>query len=94
VIRELATAANPVWPVRRKIEVTGAKITGQLDLTGAHLSVPLLLVKCYFEEPPVLIDVSAPEVSFKGSQVWNLDATGIIVHGDLILGRSSPELGK
>ncbi|HEX8864274.1 MAG TPA: hypothetical protein VF821_01340, partial [Lentzea sp.] len=52
-IRDLLRA-NDLDPIG--IQVTGARITGQLDLINVQASTSLDLTDCVFDEPPLLRD--------------------------------------
>jgi hypothetical protein len=70
---------------RAGIKILGARIVGGLDL--AHVRVPFALTmrKCSIAERIVLVGTEIPYRDLNGSYVSEIDANGIIVHGDLEL---------
>jgi hypothetical protein len=61
----------------RGVRVVGARVTGLLDLTNLQTSASLELDKCVFEEPPSLCDTELRSLTFDGSTLPGLDASGL-----------------
>lgn len=61
----------------RGIQVVGARITGQLDLSFIRTSTPLRLDNCLFEEPVALHDTELPALSLDGSTLPALGAENL-----------------
>jgi hypothetical protein len=50
VLRALCANARPDWKVKGRILLTGGRVKGNLDLSGAHLTHPLRFTDCEFED--------------------------------------------
>ncbi|MEU0885821.1 hypothetical protein ABZ345_45215 [Lentzea sp. NPDC005914] len=59
------------------VRLTGARITGELDLEFVRTYVPLLLDDCVFEEPLSLLRTELPALSLDGSTLPGLVAEGV-----------------
>lgn len=73
-IRELLRASD-LDPLG--VRLTGARITGELDLEFVHATVPLLLDNCVFDERLSLFSAELPALSLDGSTLPSLDAEGL-----------------
>src|SRR5260221_5051534 len=49
LLRELCTGHRQ-WDVKDRIRMSGGRVDGRLDLSGAHLAHPLHFTHCVFEE--------------------------------------------
>jgi hypothetical protein len=95
VIYALATGMSPGWAVSaRGIWVIGAKIIGQLDFGGAHVRYRLALVRCYVEEPLLLVDASTRSISLAGSHLIGIQAERLTVTGSLFLNEGFTAKGE
>jgi hypothetical protein len=67
------------------IRLLGARITGKLNL--AHVTVPfaLTLRNCSLLERITFEDMALPELDLSGSYTGEIDAEGIVVHGNLLM---------
>ncbi|SEQ28325.1 hypothetical protein SAMN05216188_102643 [Lentzea xinjiangensis] len=59
------------------LQVSGARITGQLALDFFQSTMPLLLDDCLFEEPLSLFHTELPGLSLDGSTMPRVDAEGL-----------------
>jgi hypothetical protein len=69
----------------RALKLTGARITGALDLQAATLACPLMLSDCSFEQPINLQEAQALAVRLPGSHLLGLNAQQLTTQGDLEL---------
>jgi len=69
----------------RSVWITGARITGDIDLEAATLLCPLTLAECHFDAPIALNQGSAQEISLSGSYLPGLSAGQLVTRGDLEL---------
>ncbi|MFE2106986.1 oxidoreductase [Kitasatospora sp. NPDC059463] len=74
--------AGPAGPVR-VLYLTGARITGRLDLRGLTAAGELRLEGCYFEEQVVLRDATLRSTSLSGCRVPGIDGWLLKVDGNL-----------
>jgi hypothetical protein len=61
----------------RGVRVSGARVTGVLDLTNLQTSASLELDDCVFEKAPSLCDTELRSLTFDGSTLPGLDASGL-----------------
>jgi hypothetical protein len=73
LLRELCTG-NRQWSVKDRIRVTGGRVEGRLDLSGAHLAHPLAFTGCSFEEIDLRGARAEKSLSWTGEQ----DAAGAV----------------
>ncbi|MGH3924216.1 MAG: hypothetical protein ACRDTT_15365, partial [Pseudonocardiaceae bacterium] len=94
VIRALLVGQRPVdkqqeneqGPGRSPaVFLSGARITGQLDLRGINFEVPLLLQGCAFDEPPVIADSISRSVRLYGCHLPGVQGDWLKCTGDLHL---------
>src|ERR1700716_2121400 len=85
VIRDLLLGRHGDRLDPRGLRVTGARITGQLDLTGLHSPIALALNRCWFEQVLVAGNAHLPSLQLTGSHIPALDADGLRVDGSLFL---------
>jgi adhesin HecA-like repeat protein len=76
------------------VRVHGARITGTLDLTHVPATVGVELRGCFFEHPLLLVGARLPWLALAGSQLPALDADGLVVNGDLLLGEGFTVAGR
>jgi hypothetical protein len=70
---------------RREVQVYGAKITDNLDLSYATVPFPLVLLRCLLTADAKLTHVRIPELALNGSHTRCLLAEGAEVKGNLLL---------
>ncbi|MEW2134192.1 oxidoreductase [Streptomyces sp. NPDC005435] len=75
------------------LRLTGARISGQLNLAGAQIAHAFWLEDCWFEESVDLSGASAQSIAIVGSRVPGVEAGMIRVEGRLDLRRSQLEGG-
>ena len=68
------------------IEILGARIVGRLDLSHVRVPFALTMRKCTIGERIGLVETDIPHIDLNGSYVSEIDAEGLIVHGDLNMG--------
>jgi hypothetical protein len=86
LLYELLAGGNGPKDIRpRALKLTGARITGTLDLEAATLTCPLSLDRCYFDQPINLREAHAPAVSLSGCHMPGLDAEQFQTQGNLVL---------
>ncbi|MDW4911321.1 oxidoreductase [Streptomyces sp. ADMS] len=71
------------------LRVSGARITGRLDLAGAQIEHMFRLENCSFDEPPSLYEAVTRTVAFVDCRLPALDAGMARVEGRLDLRRST-----
>jgi hypothetical protein len=69
----------------RAVRLCGASITGTLDLEGRTLACPLLLERCWLDEPASLDDAVAGMIRFSDCHVPGLSARRLRTTGNLEL---------
>jgi hypothetical protein len=72
-------------PSNRGIRITGAWITGKLDLQNTKLSFPLAFERCVFQDDIDLHDADIRSLSFSGTQTRTINGNGLCVAHDLIM---------
>lgn len=70
------------------LRLTGARITGRMELGGASLARSLWLEQCYFEEPPDFADARTRTIRIVDSFVPGFNALNVQIDGQLDLNRS------
>jgi len=71
---------------RRGLHLTGARITGSLNLSDAVFQGPLVLRSCQFTDRPVLDRVRAPLLDLRNSQFpFGLSADDLRIDGHFVL---------
>ncbi|MFF3453863.1 oxidoreductase [Streptomyces sp. NPDC002730] len=70
---------------RPALRLTGARITGMLDLRFASVPHPVLLTDCRFDEAPLLRGAQTRELTLTGCELPGLDAHSAQIDGRLIL---------
>ena len=94
VIRDLLVGRRPVnerpenehGPGQSpSVFLSGARITGQLDLRGIDFEPPLLLQECEFEKPLVITDSLSRSVRLYGCQLPGVQGAWLRCAGDLHL---------
>jgi hypothetical protein len=65
--------------------LSGARITGQLDLRGLNFAPPLLLQQCAFEKPLVLADSMSQSIRLYGCRLPGMEGSWLKCAGDLHL---------
>jgi len=74
------------WPVHASgIQIRGARITGNLNLRGCEVLVPLWLQASAIEGAVVLADARTQGLTFEATHVRSLNATRAQIQGDLYL---------
>ncbi len=94
VIRDLLVGRRPVDQQQEKTEgagsspsvfISGAWITGQLDLRGINFEPPLLLQGCGFEQPLIITDSMSRSVRLYGCHLPGVQGAWLKCQGDLHL---------
>jgi hypothetical protein len=67
------------------IAVLGARVVGGLNVSYVRVPFALVIRKCSIAERIILKGTEIPHLDFDGSSVKEIDAEGLIVHGDLDL---------
>ncbi len=67
------------------LQLTGARIEGELDFHGCEIKRPLFLTNCLFEKSLILRDARTSTVRLDGSCIGNIDAQRARVAGSLYL---------
>lgn len=66
-----------------RLNIGGARITGELDLTGARVETPIHVRRCVFTSAPRLDHAELASVNLDGCTMPGLEADGARVSGDL-----------
>lgn len=69
----------------RALRLTGATITGPVDLTGSHLDFPVELRECHFDEPLRLAEAQLGSLRLPGCRLPHLDARQLRTSGNVEL---------
>jgi hypothetical protein len=86
VIRSLLLGACPVAPgFQAGLMLTGAHISGQLELAYARIECPVVLHECEFTEQIDLYGARLGHISLRGSHLNGLFASHSIIEGTLSL---------
>lgn len=94
VIAALLLGAHNGQPgVVARLRLTGARISGRLDLAGAELTHALWLETCWFDEPVNLLGASTRTLVFTGSRIPGVEADSARVEGNFSLRRAVVEGG-
>lgn len=83
--REPGPAGGRLQPVK----LSGARITGTLDLEACKLLRPLLLLDCHFDDPVNLKETEAISIRIPGCHIPSISARQIRTTGSLELNDSS-----
>lgn len=83
----LGAGADPAPGDRPALRLTGARITGSLDLRFAEIAVPVVLADCRFDEVPLLHGARLRELALPGSSLPGLAADMAQIDGLLVLSR-------
>ncbi|MFH9672361.1 oxidoreductase [Streptomyces sp. NPDC017405] len=70
---------------RPALRLSGARITGRLDLSFAEITVPVVLADCRFDEVPLLQGARMRELALPGSRLPGLAADTARIDGRLVL---------
>lgn len=82
---ELATTLLAPPPGARELRLRGARVTGELRMVGAHVSVPVELSGCVFDTVPDLRMAEFAGLALTGCRVPGLQAGNLRVTADLLL---------
>ena len=85
LLAELLTQPDQGMQRPRALRLTGARITGRLDLEGAELVRPVLLSDCWFDDPVTLAEAKAMTIRLPGCHLPVLQAAQLITRGNLEL---------
>lgn len=81
-LAELLLGGSPGTAGRiARLNIEGAHITGQLDLTSARIETQLRLRRCIFESKPLLDHADLLSLNLDGSTLPGIEADGIRVAG-------------
>lgn len=85
LVREVCLGKHKQAPLEaRGINIKGARIVGELDLSWTELRIPLKFEKCYFDSPIKLIQARTKTIEFTGSFMrYGLDGGGLHADGDI-----------
>lgn len=83
----LGAGADPAPGDRPALRLTGARITGSLDLRFAEIAMPVVLADCRFDEVPLLHGARLRELALPGSSLPGLAADTAQIDGRLVLSR-------
>lgn len=94
-VRFLALGGDCESPVHhRGIQLSGAYITGNIDLTNATLTCSLVLKNCWLEEAPVFVHTKMTGLlSLRGSRVPGIDAQGLRAQSSVVLDQGFESMG-
>ncbi|SOE06781.1 oxidoreductase [Streptomyces sp. Ag109_G2-15] len=94
VIAALVLGAGTAQPgVAACLKLSGARISGHLDLAGVEIGNPIWFEDCWFEEGVDLFGASTHSIAIVGSRVPGVEAGSIRMEGRLDLRRSRLESG-
>ncbi|MFB9681774.1 hypothetical protein [Streptosporangium vulgare] len=85
IVRMLLGARERLAGQTPGMHLSGARITGRLDLSYAEVQHPLILTKCEFEEAPVFTGARTGLVDLAASQAPGLQAVDAVIGGALRL---------
>ena len=86
VLRALCTGACQKWPVKNRIRMAGGRVSGPLDLSGAHLAYALRFTGCVFEDRVDLTRARADKpVEWEGGQIDSILADHFSSATDLVI---------
>ncbi|GAA1224639.1 hypothetical protein GCM10009665_13580 [Kitasatospora nipponensis] len=91
--RLLLAGPGPVPGTVRGLKLTGALITGRLDLAGGVIESFVELRGCHFDTGVLLSEARAGTVRFDGCWFPRLDASRLATAGDLVLARCTVASG-
>ncbi|MFD7491055.1 oxidoreductase [Streptomyces sp. NPDC059832] len=83
----LGAGADPAPGDRPALRLTGARVTGRLDLQFAEIPVPVVLDECRFDEVPLLRGARIRELVLTGCALPGLAADAAQIDGRLVLSR-------
>lgn len=81
----LGAGPEPAPGERPALRLSGASVTGRLDLRFAEISAPIVLTDCDFDESPLLQGARFRELSLTGCALPGLTADMAQVDGRLVL---------
>ncbi|WP_258053475.1 hypothetical protein [Streptomyces sp. Ru72] len=94
VIAALLLGANTAQPgAVARLRLTGARISGPLDLAGAQIAHALWMKACWFEEAVNLLGASTQALVFTDSRIPGIEADSARIEGNFSLRRSVVEGG-
>jgi hypothetical protein len=79
--------ADPGSGARARLMLSGARITGSLDLTDARVEHAIILRDCVFDQPIILAGARLGALTLSGSEFPGIDAPNLEIDGDLDLSR-------
>ncbi|MFE4664758.1 membrane-associated oxidoreductase [Streptomyces sp. NPDC056716] len=85
VVKALLVSGPEVDGEVPALRVSGARVTGPLDLTHAVIDHPVRLAHCHFTDPPDLYGAQLRRLSLRGSALPALDLGGVRIDGLLQL---------
>ncbi|MGW6954146.1 oxidoreductase [Streptomyces chartreusis] len=89
----LLSGPSPLPGRATALKITGARITGPLDLSNSQIDVPVELRSCRFEAPVRLVDCQMRTVIFDGCAIPALEAARLTTAGDLQLSNCTIPFG-
>jgi hypothetical protein len=70
-------------PANPRLVLSGARVTGQLDLSYARIGHPIILRRCVFDEPVTVTEARLNSLILDGSAFPGLDAHNLELDGNL-----------
>ncbi|MEU6915244.1 oxidoreductase [Streptomyces olindensis] len=83
----LGAGGDPAPGDRPALRLTGARITGRLDLRFTEILMPVVLTDCRFDEAPLLRGARTREVVMSGCDLPGLVADTVQIDARLVLSR-------
>ncbi|MEV1168454.1 hypothetical protein [Nonomuraea sp. NPDC049784] len=94
VIRHLLlTPPPPIDGQMLHLRARGVRISGELDLAGTDIAIPVHFQDCLFEATPILDHAKLPSIRLENCVLPGLSAEGVTTDGDMEL-RSSHLTGE
>ncbi|MEU3840365.1 membrane-associated oxidoreductase [Streptomyces sp. NPDC028635] len=87
VLRALLVSAPAEDGEISALRITGARVTGALDLTYAVLDRPVRMSHCHFDEPLELYGIRVPRLNLRGSVLPGLRLASARVDGSVVMTR-------
>lgn len=84
-LSEILATTQTTTAAARRMRISGALVTGVLDLEGSDIPASLQFENCTFEAAPNLVDARVLAFRCRGGTVPGLDAHGLSTAGDLQL---------
>jgi hypothetical protein len=76
------------------VRVLGARIIGGFDLSYVHVPFAIMARKCAIAETIHMVRTEIPNLDLDGSYIDEFDGKGLVVHGDLNMGKGFHSSGE